>query len=66
MSVSYAVVVGEGKKMEEQYKQLLKKYDSLLIDHEKLKKEFNIIYKSYKTAIKDAYEWFKKEGYLDA
>lgn len=40
MSVSYAVVVGEGKKMEEQYKQLLKKYDSLLIDHEKLKKEF--------------------------
>ena len=40
MSISYAVVVGEGKKMEEQYTQLLKKYDSLLIDNEKLKKEF--------------------------
>ena len=46
MSVSYAVVVGEGKKMEEQYKQLLKKYDSLLIDHEKLKKEFEKLKKS--------------------
>jgi len=36
------------------------------LSNEKSKKEFNIIYKSYKTAIKDAYEWFKKEGYLDA
>lgn len=46
MSISYAVVVGEGKKMEEQYKQLLKKYESLLSDHEKLKKEFEKLKKS--------------------
>lgn len=51
MSISYAVVVGEGKKMEEQYKQLLKKYESLLSDHEKLKKEFEKLKKSQEIKI---------------
>lgn len=46
MSISYAVVVGEGKKMEEQYKILLKEYETLKIDHEKLKKEFEKLKKS--------------------
>lgn len=46
MSISYAVVVGEGKKMEEQYKQLLKKYEALFNDHEKLKEEFEKLKKS--------------------
>jgi chromosome segregation ATPase len=46
MSISYAVVVGEGKKMEEQYKQLLKEYEKLKIDHDKLKQEFEKLRKA--------------------
>lgn len=40
MQISYAVVVGESKKFEEKYNLIVKEYEQLKIDHDKLKKAF--------------------------
>lgn len=41
MSISYANVVSENKKIEEKYNRIVREYDQLKVDHEKLKKDFD-------------------------
>jgi len=48
MSISYMIVMDENKKIEAQYKQLLKNYEMLSADYERLKLEFDKYKKSNK------------------